>query len=325
MLFRLFKSNHPFILILVAFVAIALWFPVLLNPHWQPSANSGTQLYNVLVNQNIPDLWTQQLIALVLLLIEAFFLIRINFNHIIVETKTYLPTIFFVFITSSLARYQNMLPVILANIFFLFAINRSFEFEKGTHQFKRYFESGLYVGLGSLIYSPLCFYLFLMIVTLFTLRYFNLREFISLITGFITPIAFYATYLFLTDQIEVIPNEYILLFVKMPSPIKFNIVQLVSAIVFGFISLLAVFSGLGQVRNRKISTRKYFGLFFWLLLLSVMVFMLIPAAGYSSICLLGLALAFLLPAYFIDLKVKIWAEVSFDILIACILVFVFLA
>jgi hypothetical protein len=325
MLFRLFKSNHPFILILVAFVAIALWLPVLINPEWQPAMTTGTQLYHNLIGQYIPNLWIQQIIALVILMVEAFFLIRINFNHIIVETKTYLPTLFFIFIASSLARYQAMLPAVLANVFFLFAINRSFEFEKGPHQFKRYFESGLFVGLGSLLYSPLSLYLFLIVVTLFTLRYFNLREFISLILGFVTPIAFYATYLFLTDQIEIIPNEIILIFVKMPSLVKFNLVQLISAMVFGFITLLAVFSGLGQVHNRKISTRKYFGLFFWLLLLSILFFIMIPAAGYSSICFFALALAFLLPAYFVDLKVKIWAEVSFDILIACIIVFVFLA
>jgi hypothetical protein len=325
MLFRLFKSNHPFVLILIAFVAVALWLPVLINPQWQPTMNSGTQLYINVVGRYVPNQWVQQVIALVLMMIEAFFLIRINFKHIFIETKTYLPTFFFVLISSVLARYQAMLPVLLANIFFLFAINRSFEFQKEAHQFKRYFESGVFVGLGSLLYSPQSFYLFLIIITLFTLRYFSLREFISLLLGFITPIVFYACYLFMNDQIEELINEIVLLFVKMPFQVQFNLIQLISAIVFGFVVIIAIFSGVGHVRGRKISSRKYFGLFFWLFFLSVLYFLIIPAAGFSSICFMSLALAFILPAYFIDLKVKIWAEVSFDIMLFSIVAFIIFA
>jgi hypothetical protein len=322
MLLRLFKSNHPFVLILIAFVAVALWLPVLINSQWQPAMTSGTQLYTNIVGRYIPNQWVQQLIALVLMMIEAFFLIRINFRHIFIEAKTYLPTFFFVLIASVLARYQAMLPVLLANVFFLFAINRSFEFEKDSNQFKRYFESGFFVGLGTLLYSPLCFYLFLIAITLFTLRYFNLREFISLVLGFITPIVFHAFYLFMGNQTEVLINEVVLLFVKMAIPFQLNLVQMVSAIVFGFIVLTAIFSGIGHVRGRKISSRKYFGLFFWLFFLSILYFLIIPAAGFSSICFVSLALAFILPAYFIDLKVKIWAEVSFDLLVFSVIAFI---
>ncbi len=319
MLLKLFRSNHPVLLIFMAFIAGLLWLPVIINPQWEPLEMAGTSLYKSMVDGILPHVWYQQLLALLLMVMEAYFLIRLNFKYIFIETKTYLPTVFFIFITSVFAKNQLMLPVLLANLFFLFAIDRSFEFEKESNQFKRFFESGLFIGLGSLFYSPLTFYMLLIFLTLFTIRYFNWREFVSIVLGYATPLVFYMVYLLFNNRFEIVVNEYILLFVTNPVHTKISIPFLISAIVFAFFAFVAIFSVANRVRMRKISTRKYFSLFFWLFALAVIFYIFVPAAGFSTICFISLALSIIFALFFVDVRNKIWGEVSFTMVILSII------
>jgi hypothetical protein len=94
----------------MAFIAGLLWLPVIINPQWEPLEMAGTSLYKSMVDGILPHVWYQQLLALLLMVMEAYFLIRLNFKYIFIETKTYLPTVFFIFITSVFAKNQLMLP-----------------------------------------------------------------------------------------------------------------------------------------------------------------------------------------------------------------------
>ena len=108
-------------------VAVLLWLPVISNTDWQPAITDGTVLFHNLRQMLLPNYWTAQMIAFLLMLIEAFMLQRIDLKFIIVEDKVIMPPLFFVLIISMLAQSYNILPVMLANLLFMRTIMRTFD------------------------------------------------------------------------------------------------------------------------------------------------------------------------------------------------------
>lgn len=205
---KLFKSNHPFVfLIIIPFLAVLFWAPaIIFGSHEMVQFDQmvDSPFYSLCMGWLGNNYFLHKGIAFVLLVSQAYMLIRLNFKYIFIEVKTYLPAVLFVMLASAFPYFQNLHPFLIANIFLLFAIERSFEIKKERNQFKQYFESGLLLGIGGLFYFPLVLFLLLVWITQFVLRNFNLREWFSSIIGFITPSIIYLTILYLNDKEQVL-------------------------------------------------------------------------------------------------------------------------
>lgn len=322
MLLKLFKSNHPVVIILIPILATILWLPGFLPQiavEVQPYAGPQMPPFKLLLELLGGQGQTTRIAALVLIVLQAYIIIRLNFKFIFIENKTYLPAVLFVIMAPALSRLQHLHPIIMANFFLLAAINRTFVISKQRYLLKHYFESGFLIGLGGLFYPPFILILPVIWLTLFILRHFNGREWFSTIIGFFTPSAMYLAVLFLLDKMPAFLNPFKAYLNFNAKLFSITTVSHWALVVVGLILVIGLFNSLRFIGTKKINTRKYFSLLFWFLTLAVAVIFFVKPVGYEFIYVIALPLSIQLSGYFIEVRSRLWSELLFTLFFLAIL------
>ncbi|MBI9066987.1 MAG: hypothetical protein JEZ09_06820, partial [Salinivirgaceae bacterium] len=294
MLLRVFKSNHPYVIFLIPLLGVLFWAPSLFNVHYnipQATVINYSYLYKLLFGFLENNKTLSVFIGLVFMIIQSYILIRLNFKFIFIESKTYLPSIIFIIYSSLIIYYQQVHPLLVANFFILLAIDRVFIFDKEKNKFKRYFEGGFLIALGVLFYPNLFYFIILLWLTQILLRTFNWRELTSSIIGIVTPIIIYFAILFLLDSSSIILSDIKLIYLKTPSLPKFSIYSLCAFGVLAFILFISIISSARLVGLKKVSSRKYFSLFFWFLALCLVLFYFHPSFSYELILIAAIPIS----------------------------------
>ena len=325
MLLKLFKSNHPYVIFLIPLLGVVLWSPALFNH----SANlvemtDNTFVFNWLFNLiNFTPL-APIIFALILLVIESYILIRLNFKFIFIENKTYLPSVIFLILASSVSSFQTLHPLLIGNLFLLLAIDKTFVIDKKRDKLKRYFESGFLLGLGAIFYPNIYIFIVVIWLTLIILRTFNWREWFSSIVGLLTPFAFYLVFLFLTNRHEEVFTRLISILFSNINVLPVTNYSLIAIIFLGLITLISLLKGVSIVRTKKINSRKYFSIFFWFFVYIIILFFIHPSLGYELIVPLAIPLSIIYSLYFTESRSKWISEVVFSLILLAIFVIIWL-
>ena len=315
MLLKLYKSNSPVMHLFTIIVAALLWLPIFCNPQWTPPIAEGSVLYRDLQGWLLPNPWVSQMIAFALMLIEAFLLLRIDLRFIIVEDKVIMPPLFFVLIISLFSRNYNLLPALLGNLFLLMAMVRTLDSERVPEQKRLYFEAGLLIGIGTLLFPPLVAMTLFIFATQFIMRFFDIREFLASVLGFVVPFVFYLFGMFMIDEPAQFWQRMEQIGITQHFTVKLSIVQYSSVGFMALFTLVALLTMTQYIRMYKVTTRKYFTLFIWLIIISVAGFFLIPCAGLTMAVFPAMSLAFIASLYFMQIRRNALGELAFLLLI----------
>ena len=296
-------------------VAALLWLPIFCNPQWTPPIAEGSVLYRDLQGWLLPNPWVSQMIAFALMLIEAFLLLRIDLRFIIVEDKVIMPPLFFVLIISLFSRNYNLLPALLGNLFLLMAMVRTLDSERVPEQKRLYFEAGLLIGIGTLLFPPLVAMTLFVFATQFIMRFFDIREFLASVLGFVVPFVFYLFGMFMIDEPAQFWQRMEQIGITQHFTVKLSIVQYSAVGFMALFTLLALLTMTQYIRMYKVTTRKYFTLFIWLIIISVAGFFLIPCAGLTMAVFPAMSLAFIASLYFMQIRRNALGELAFLLLI----------
>lgn len=317
MLLKLFKGNHSSVIFLIPLVAIILWVPTLFDtPIKLLYATTGTTTfaYNWVYEWVSFHPKAPVILALLLIILQAFMILRLNFKYIFIEYKTFLPSVLFVLFASIISYYQMLHPLLIANVFILLAIDKAFLFDKAVKQYDRYFKSGFFLGLG-LFFYPNAFVLIVFIwLTLIILRTFNWSEWFASFLGLLTPFLFYLVILFLTNKMSSLKAMVGGNLLNNPvETIQFSFYSLIS---IGFLTVILIGSlliGTNAVSLKKINTRKYFNLFFWYIIILVALFFLHPSMGFELVVTLAFPVSVVCSVFFIEIRNKWVGEVIFGL------------
>ncbi|MBR5958602.1 MAG: hypothetical protein IKZ99_09585 [Salinivirgaceae bacterium] len=315
MLLKLYKSNSPVMHLFTIIVAALLWLPIFCNPQWTPPIAEGSVLYRDLQGWLLPNPWVSQMIAFALMLIEAFLLLRIDLRFIIVEDKVIMPPLFFVLIISLFSRNYNLLPALLGNLFLLMAMVRTLDSERVPEQKRLYFEAGLLIGIGTLLFPPLVAMTLFIFATQFIMRFFDIREFLASVLGFVVPFVFYLFGMFMIDEPAQFWQRMEQIGITQHFTVKLSIVQYSAVGFMALFTLVALLTMTQYIRMYKVTTRKYFTLFIWLIIISVAGFFLIPCAGLTMAVFPAMSLAFIASLYFMQIRRNALGELAFLLLI----------
>ena len=315
MLLKLYKSNSPVMHLFTIIVAALLWLPIFCNPQWTPPIAEGSVLYRDLQGWLLPNPWVSQMIAFALMLIEAFLLLRIDLRFIIVEDKVIMPPLFFVLIISLFSRNYNLLPALLGNLFLLMAMVRTLDSERVPEQKRLYFEAGLLIGIGTLLFPPLVAMTLFVFATQFIMRFFDIREFLASVLGFVVPFVFYLFGMFMIDEPAQFWQRMEQIGITQHFTVKLSIVQYSAVGFMALFTLVALLTMTQYIRMYKVTTRKYFTLFIWLIIISVAGFFLIPCAGLTMAVFPAMSLAFIASLYFMQIRRNALGELAFLLLI----------
>lgn len=270
---RIFKNNTPFSVIILLIFTLVVKMKVLLCPI-VPLQVQGHHLYNYILRGLYFFLkdgaFTYTLLSVIMIFMQALYLNSIVIKHKLFPRNTYIAAFVYLLLTSAYPRFNYFNETILLNWLLISAMDIMFGFSKTTQPRKLIYNAALLFCLASLFQFTMLAYFMLFVVGMVLFRPFNTGEWSVAILGYITPIYFLISILFLADKLY--------LFTHWPH-IGFSLEPLATSTLYfiitisGFIILLA--SGMfAMQRNVPMSNiyirRDWIAVSFYLII-SVMV------------------------------------------------------
>lgn len=326
MLLRRLKPNNSGNLIFIPIAAVLLWVKSLLSPfvyNFYPG-EAAAVLYapiHSIINQSQ---LASVAISLVLIIVLGFLMQMLNAQYLFIRIRSKLPGILYVLVIGGFVFMHTSHPVFFGAAFVLLSIYRLFSSFEKKKPYSAIFDSGFFLGLGSLFYYHLVFlYPAFLVGVIILSRETKWRELLILFLGFILPYIFAFTYVFFTNNLE----ETLAVFVKqIITPVNhfkanFNLYLYMGTLVF--YTLVASIDILKQYDHKKVSSRKYFTVYFWIFSCSVLSFAFVPGASTEILLISCIPVTFLISNLFVFMKKRFWGELLFILFIGVIILMQF--
>jgi len=319
MLLKALKSNQPYHILLIPFIAILLWFRSFMYSAIFPYyPGEDTMILYQPINYLLgKSPLANNIIALIFIILLAFLISKLNVQYTLIRTRTFLPSSLFVLITSGIPDLHTMHPVYPAALFLILTVDRIFNSYDKEIIHSNAFDSGIFLAIGSLFYLNLVFFFpFLWIGFILLKLKVNWREYILTTLGFVFPWLAALTYYSISGRMDELRQTLDTNFTYHQIFLREN---LLIQIYIGFLVLLTILGSiflLIQYEEKKISTRKYFKAFFWIFLISCILIIASPSVSQEIIIILTIPLTYLISNYLIFMKRQIWGEVFLYLLAA---------
>ena len=319
MLLRVLKTNQAYHFVLIPLMTILLWLPSLIKPEAYPffAGEDMMPLYRPIAWLVAQSSFLSSIMPLVLLILLAFLTIRLNIQYAFIRIRTFLPASLLIFITSGLISLHTMHPVYFAVFFLLFAIDRIFNSYEKNNIHSNAFDAGLLISVGSLFYLNLLFFFPIVWIGILVIhKQIKWRDFILPIMGLLPPWLFTFTGYFFSNGFL---DFLVVLEKNFTSDNNFITGNLPLQIYLGLlviITLLSSFFLLAQYDEKKISSRKFFQVFFFVFLISLVLIVAVPAVSQEMFIVLAIPLSFLISNYLVFMKRRFWGEVILYFLLA---------
>jgi len=201
--FRLFRNNSPFTVIVLFIFTLLVKLHTLMAPQ-APKPVQGHFMYNyVLMGLNTvfhSGAFAFTLLAVFLLFIQSLYLRNIAVRHKLFPRNTYVPAFTYLLLTSIYPEFSFFSETILLNFMLMGAMDIMFTFSQTSQPRKHIYNAALLFSLAALFqFTALAFFL-LLLVGMVLFRPFNLGEWSVAIMGYTTPLYFLICILFLADN-----------------------------------------------------------------------------------------------------------------------------
>ena len=312
MIIRLLKSNQAYHFILIPLTVLGLWFRSYLFPELYPffEGENLMPLYKPVYNFMSGSPLASNLVTIVFVILLSFIILRMNAVYAFIKVRTFLPSNIYVLFVSGLLAMHTLHPVYFGALFLLISIDRLFSTYKKQIIHSSTFDAGFFIGLGSLFYFNLIFYFPIIWVGIILIRKSpNWRNFVMSLIGVALPWLFTFTYYFMTDSLNE-PSEIIHQNIFTRNYFLRDNLNL--QIYVGFLTIMTLLSSfflLLQYDEKKVSTRKYFQIFFLIFLISFALLLFIPAVSQEILVIMAIPLSSLISNYLIFMRRQFWGNV----------------
>ena len=202
----IFKANNPSGNVLLFGYAILVKLPMFLHysaPQLQ--VMDGIFYKNILqflqsVAKGFPSIYS--IFTLILLFLQAISINKIAGNLKLHRQTNYLTGMSYLLVTSLFSEWFSLSAPLIVNTFLIWIWGKLCTLYNNTDPKATIFNIGLVTGLAAFIYFPSLTFLLLIMVGITIARPFKLQEWLMGLIGMITPVYFFASYLYLTDTIS---------------------------------------------------------------------------------------------------------------------------
>jgi hypothetical protein len=305
MLLKYFNSNRLNILVFISLLPAVYWIPSLFHTASPPAVVAeGIPLGRLILDFNRDFRLIAALLALSLVMVNAYLLVQLNIIHIFIPVRTQLPSLFYSVLAIGMIQLHQLTPSLVASTILILVFYRIFNAYKSETVSMNFLDAGMLISLASLVYFPaLSFFLFLL-ASLVILRPFMWREWVFAFLGLLIPYLLLVSVYYLAD----IPfREYIgdISEGLKRTPGQFKLSQLVNwSFVLVFL-LISSFYIATSIDNMKIHARKYFLVFLMFFLVAVLDYFIVPGTGAGSVFVVSVPLSYLFTHYFTKCR-KTW-------------------
>lgn len=322
MILQVLKSNRSINLLLFPFFGILFWLKSLLHPfsyQFYPSESDSilfAPINNITENLDLINV----IISLVFVILLATIMQVINDQFSFIRVRTKLPATLFIIIVSGFTKLHTFHPVFPAAIFLLFAIYSLFNTFEKTKPYSNIFNAGFLMAVGTLFYFNLIvlFPAFLIGITLLT-RETNWREYMTLLIGFFVPFIFAFTHAIFTEQTLAMLKTFEENIVTPVNHFRSNIPLHIFLSILVLLTITGSIKILQQYDSKKISSRKYFMIFSFLFLFSILSFAFVPVTSQEMLIIISIPITYLISNLFVFMKSRFWSELLFILLLAMVI------
>ena len=318
MLLKFFKQTLPQVIIVSIIVAFLLWFKSLFTDQFYTFYFDSIKMpiYAFVTSWASENSMYSKALSFLVMIFAAFYLLTINSKHIVIKQRTYLPAFFYILLVSCFISIQRINPAVFAGLFIVFAIDHVFSIYHKENALDNIFRAGFFIGLASIFYVPAVLYLLALLLSIMSIRTFNVREWIASLFGVITPWFFFSLYEFLVYGDFKLAYKSIN--INLFTPVNQDNEGFLIYIFYAYCIVLFLVTGfylLKTLPTQKISVRKFHGAFFWMNLVSASIFVLIPTVSFELAYIAAVPLTFQFAHYFTTSKRRFWPEFLFLLLI----------
>ena len=164
-----FKSNNASAYIFIPVFAIALWVFGIIHPVALPPVKHAMPFYELLAGP-VTNTWLNIILALILIIGEAFFLNYIVNENEILTRPSFLPAVLYIIFMSSNKAMYILHPLIFGNFFLMLAIHRLLNSYRKEKAFSHFFDAGFLISIASLFYFPYIVFFPILVNTVVALR-----------------------------------------------------------------------------------------------------------------------------------------------------------
>ena len=321
MLLRLYKTNKPYLILLIPLTGLILWLNGFINcsTEFLNEISVSMPLYSLISPYINFNCYISKTLALVLALSQAFYLSKLNKDFIFIKQRTYLHALVFLMILSSSYLTQYAIPALFANFFVLFAIDWMFSSYKKNKTNIQLFNAGFFISIAGLFYLSAFFLIIPILIIYFILHTFRLKEFLVILVGFITPLFLSVGILFLIDGLELYINSIFDYIINS----KYNFKMNTSAYVFyAYLLILLVVSFFNIMRvyvRKKISSRAFMSSFFVLIFSILLLYIILPFIGREILVIAAVPIAYIITDSYVNSRNSFIQELSFIFLLLTLL------
>ncbi len=325
MLLRLLKYNTAAGYLLIPMLTVIAWWPGLEADSFVAMGfdRYPMPLYDLLTGYIPQQSLTARIVAMMLVIITGFYLIRLNNKYLFLQERTLMPAFFFIFIVSSFPELQRLHPALIAFGFLLAATDRLFDSYKTERLSYSIFEASFLIGVGSLFYFNLVWFNILVWLALLILRPVIWREWLFSLLGLAGPWVFFlATDFFLHDSLEWSTGLVSAYITGQGTP---GFLSIADKIWLGFLLLLIIFASRRMIRSMsvmKVLSRKIFRLFFWIFAISIASYFFIENVNVEVAVPATFPVAFLFSHYILSKRKGFWANAILWSIIAGMMIIV---
>ncbi|HYQ58100.1 MAG TPA: DUF6427 family protein [Draconibacterium sp.] len=321
MILNRLKSNSPVSLFLVPLVTIAFWIKSLQYPFaydYFKGENSNI-LFGFLYQPMDGKPLVQVISGIILVIVLSYLMQLVNDRFMFIRIKSKLPALLFVIIIGGFVPMHTLHPVYFGAIFMLLAIYRLFTIFDKKRPYSPVFDVGFLLGIGTLFYFNLMVLIPAFIVGVVLLgREIGWRELVILLLGVLLPFLFAVSYTVLADRFF----ELVVTFEKnIITPVNHFRKNIPLHIFVGVLILYTITGSIGmfsQYDSKKISSRKYFIVFFWIFIFSLVGFTFIPVTSQEMLVITAIPVTYLVANYFVFMKSRFWSELLFILLLVIV-------
>lgn len=207
--------------------------------------------------------------SILLISIQAILLNRLVVKHKLSRALSTIPGALFVLLTCLFLESEIFHPAMLANLFFILGMGSLFGIYKKHLPIATIFNSGLFIAIATLIYPPYIIFTLVLILGLLSLRNLEIREFLQMLSGVLTPIFLIGVYFFYKGELHLVSQHFL---GNMALPWKNAALDIFTwtkpLLVIITIVFLILFNSSNK-KKKKFDAIKKIELCYWLLLLSL--------------------------------------------------------
>jgi hypothetical protein len=318
---RFFRSSFATQYIFIGVTGLILWSRAFIQPVVMPLPEGPVPLYRLLYLglSGYPALST--IAGIVLALACSYLLNWVLSEHDLVVKNTSLASFIFICLVSYFPSFLVLNPVLISLFFLLLILKRLDDSYGRSEPLDLFYATGFLGAIGSFFYQPFVFIFIYLLFALFILRASSWREYLSLLTGILTPFLFLAVYYYWFDLLAVRAGELILSmhFQFRPVVLRSPFCIILSSVIVLFF-LAAWLSYISHPPERTIEVRRKSLLIFWIIGLAIV------SSAFTGNLLdfhfefLFIPASWLIATTLLRKKIAPWKEVVFLVLVMIILI-----